>query len=199
MANFVSNEVETMSITSLESLYQKSQDQYAYLLNLVDPLPSEMLVWKGNDKEWSVEEIIDHLSIVYSLYSPKLDKVINESEELISGVMSEYRKTLFGRLSIYSQRPKRGKVKFKMKTFDFFEPKAKAGEGSRIIEKFKIDKQKFAEIIQLAKTKNLSKTKVSTALGERVKFYIPECFEFLLAHEERHLVQIEKLIQRQSN
>lgn len=39
----------------------------------------------------------------------------------------------------------------------------------------------------------MSHSKINSALGPIVKFYLPEAFEFLIGHDERHLVQITEI------
>ena len=44
------------------------------------------------------------------------------------------------------------------------------------------------------RTRDISKVKVISAAGPLLQFRLPECFEFLLSHEERHLAQIKEIL-----
>lgn len=91
-------------------------------------------------------------------------------------------------------KPKGKKRKFKMKTFDFFVPTIDEEKVEQVFSTFQSNKMRFNELIKLARKKNLKGVKIPTALGQKVKFYIPECMEFILAHEQRHIVQIKGLL-----
>ena len=71
--------------------------------------------------------------------------------------------------------------------------------GSALVDTFIENKNMFNGFIKDARFKNLKGIKIPTALGEKMKFYIPECFEFILAHENRHLVQIKTILNKRSN
>ncbi|MFY0606585.1 MAG: DinB family protein [Cyclobacteriaceae bacterium] len=187
-----------MPTSIFDQLIEQSQSHLDQVKTQISGLDDDQLNWKPNDKTWSILEVIEHLSIVYDLYFPKFDKVLELAEPISDVQPFSSKKTLLGRLSIYSQRPKKGKVKFKMKTFDFFEPSHSSKGTSSIIEKYENDKAHLAEIIRLASNRDVSTVKISTALGEKVKFYFVECIEFLLAHEARHLVQIAKAVENHS-
>lgn len=158
---------------------------------VADP-SDECLVLKPSPDIWSVLEVIEHLNLVYDKYLDNLNVVISEAKPLPKGEQPKAKRTLLGRLSIYSQKPKKKRRRFKMKTFDFFTPSSERSTQN-IIADFHSRKNTFHGLIELASGKELRSAKVPTALGEKVKFYILECFEFLLAHEERHLVQIKEI------
>lgn len=179
-----------------EKMLQDSNRIKNYIKGDIANLDEETLIKKENEKKWSALEVIEHLNKVYDIYLDNFTREINEARELKEMETSPMRRTVLGRLSIYVNRPKGKKRRFKMKTFDFFTPAIAPSQLNDIIDAFLQNKETFNELIKLARTKDLRRAKVPTALGEKVKFYIPECFEFLLAHEERHMVQIAKAVSK---
>lgn len=156
----------------------------------------ELLTKKENEKRWSALEVIEHLNKVYDVYLDNFNQAIDLAEDLTNNETQDMQRTILGRLSIYANRPKGKKRRFKMKTFDFFRPAIAPEQVNAVIENYLEKKDIFNDLIRRARTKNLNGMKIPTALGDKVKFYIPECFEFLLAHEQRHLIQIQLAIEK---
>jgi hypothetical protein len=157
----------------------------------------EKLQWKSDVKSWSVLEILNHLSLVYELYAYNLERTIQAAPQS-SKQSHSIKYSLLGRLSIFSQRPKSEKRLMKMKTFDFFQPDYKSCENHEVIKRYLANKEIFEKLLIDASTRDLVGLKVPTALGQKVRFYVSECFEFILAHEQRHLVQINQTIRLHS-
>ena len=177
---------------NFEKILEHSNNNGNYIKSDIARTEAEKLSWKESDKKWSVLEVIEHLNKVYDLYFPNFEKAIQSATDN-NGKDNVLQRTLMGRLSIYSQRPKGQKVRFKMKTFRFFQPE-KSESSLEVIEAFVSKKERFNGLIKKARLKDLKGIKMPTALGDKMKFYVPECFEFILAHEDRHLVQIQNIL-----
>ncbi len=175
---------------NFEQLLQHSNQMKNYIRTDVSSLSNERLNWKENPKKWSIIEVVDHLNKVYEKYHNNFEKAIRNAPELKDETQIK-QQTILGRLSIYSMKPKGKKRRFKMKTFDFFQPQINMNDTDATIELFLQNKDRFNGYLKESRSKNLNGLKMPTALGEKMEFYIPECFEFILGHEERHLVQIE--------
>ncbi|MEP0366281.1 MAG: DinB family protein [Cyclobacteriaceae bacterium] len=181
---------------NFEKLLQSSNEQKHFIEKEVATLSSEVINWKETESVWSVLEVIGHLNQVYELYKPNFIKALDSAPQTVEETQRK-QTTLLGKLSVYSMRPKSGKRKYKMTTFKFFEPAISTAVPNETIERFVKNKDQFNGFIKQARSCDLSGIKIPTALGKRVKFYIPEIFEFLLAHEERHLVQIQEILAKQ--
>ncbi|SNS95363.1 DinB superfamily protein [Ekhidna lutea] len=182
-----------------EKLLQDSNRIKNYIKGDVANLEESILTRKENMKKWSALEVVEHLNKVYDVYLDNFNEAINAARDLNENETPAMRRTILGRLSISINRPKGKKRRFKMKTFDFFRPAIAPDQTNGIIHSFLEKKETFNELIKRARTKDLRNAKVPTALGEKVKFYVPECFEFLLAHEERHMVQIAEAVNSGNN
>lgn len=179
-----------------EKILQHSNRNGNHVKSDIATLDTSKLNWKQSPKKWSVLEVIGHLNKVYELYSPNFEKAIGSAPPINDAKGTPVQRTLLGRLSIYVQKPKGEKRRFKMKTFDFFQPVHDPQRTDEVINKFLANKDEFNNHIKKARLKNLKDIKMPTALGEKMKFYVPECFEFILAHEDRHMVQIQEVLRK---
>ncbi|MEO1254349.1 MAG: DinB family protein [Bacteroidota bacterium] len=177
-----------------EKLLQDSNRIKNYIKADIGNLKADQLNKKPAENKWSALEVIEHLNKVYDVYLDNFHHIITSAKDLKAHEVPQMKRTILGRLSIYANKPKGNKRRFKVRTFDFFRPAIGPEMTHEVIDTFLRKKDRFNELIKAARTKDLRKVKIATALGKRVKFYIPECFEFLLAHEERHMIQIEEAL-----
>ncbi len=164
----------------------------------IQGLDISQLIATPNSKSWNVVEVIAHLNIAYGMYMPKLDEAFTKLPT-VDSVPVEFKARAWQKLVIAGQRPKNGVRKWKMKTLKRFEPLLSNKDLNR--EKINIV---FAEFFTLhdhlkqsilkSRNKDVTKTKITSAIGPIVNFYLPECFEFLLCHIERHMVQIDEVL-----
>lgn len=180
---------------NFEQLLQQSNKIKNYVKSDVAELPANKLNWKPNEKKWSALEVVSHLNRVYEKYLDNFEIAISSAPELPNDQTLDYQSSLLGRISIYTMKPKGRKRKFKMKTFDFFNPISEPDKKNITIDLFLKNKEVFNDLIKKARSKNLKNIKMPTALGDKMKFYVPECFRFILAHEERHIVQIASILE----
>lgn len=181
---------------NFEGLLERSNDARNFVQNRVEVLTPEKISWKESPKKWSVLEVVSHLNQVYQLYFENLESALEKAPDLGENESLKKQKTLMGRMSVYSMKPKGKKRRFKMKTFDFFEPVSKTDKPHETIQLFFKNKDRFNAIIRTARLKDLKDIKLPTALGDKMKFYFPEIIDFLISHEERHLVQMEGIMEK---
>ena len=99
------------------------------------------LHWKENEKKWSVIEVVDHLNKVYDTYLDNFEHTLNHAPKL-NGEVQKYQRTVLGRLSVFTNKPRGKKRKFKLKTFDFFQPGSER-KTNEVIEEFEKKKNTF--------------------------------------------------------
>lgn len=191
---FLSHRIKK-KMSKLDLVIERSSEVRNFIEDEIASLSIDKLNWRENHNKWTVLEVLSHLNQVYELYAPKFEQALEHATKMEPPLISgKNQTTLLGRLSIYSMLPKKRKRRFKMTTFEFFEPISNPAQPNETIERFLRNKSQFEGFVTKSKSFNIEGLKVSTALGEKVRFYIPECFEFIMAHEERHIVQIDELL-----
>lgn len=185
-----------------------AEDQIQRLNKLVQSfqamqeLPLEILTYKPHAKQWNIVEIVDHLNAAYKLYRFRFDELLpklaasNENIEIQPRGMAKW--------SIRSMSPNKGKRKSRMKTFKRFYPatdlvQPTSAAVNRTFDLFYDHQQHLKQVILESRTKNVKQAKITSAIGPIVKFYLPEAFEFLIGHEERHLLQAEEYLAAQQS
>lgn len=179
---------------NFERLLQESNMLAHFVKEEVVTLEPGTLAQKPGVDQWSVIEVVDHLNLVYDKYLDNMSKAIEAAPSLLEGKAIQKKKTVLGSLSVYAMAPKKDKIRFKMKTFDFFTPEIDEGEIDQVLGRFLANKERFNDLVRAARTRDIERVKIPTSLGEKVRFYLFQCMEFIIAHEKRHIVQMQRLI-----
>lgn len=157
-----------------------------------EQLPKETLLRKPEPKKWNLLEILGHMIMAYRVYQPQIDSVLEKLPNE-PNPPEVYTPRSIPKMFINMLRPKAEKIRWKMKTIAVFEPKeaskGDAADVQYIFEEFYAIHNHMKEAIVKMRTKNAKKKKVVSGIGPIVKFYLPEAFAFILAHEERHMIQ----------
>lgn len=172
-------------------------NQIIQAVEKLQQLDFETLIKRPNPAHWSIIEIIGHMNSAYYLYESRLNQKLQElpTANETDDQFKVGRKSAFCIKAITPQGTKRP---MKMKTMKKFEPvfmveELDAEKVAGVFDTFYGYKKHLKEAIQTARTKNVKHSKINSALGPIVKFYLPEAFEFLIGHDERHIVQIAEV------
>ncbi|MDT0606394.1 hypothetical protein [Croceitalea rosinachiae] len=149
-------------------------------------------------KSWNTLEVLEHLSIAFSFYDSKIEHALNE----LKGEASEpwsFKARWWQKFVIEGQRPKNGKRPFKIKTLKRFEPLLQkeqlTSESTKIIfNRFLTSYDSLKSNVLKSRNRHMKHKTFNSAIGPIVSFYLPEAFEFLICHAERHMVQIDKIL-----
>lgn len=161
-------------------------------------LPSEKLTDPPQKKAWSIIEIIEHLINAYSFYENKIEVALKAAPDAEKGSWS-FKARPWQRFVIESQRPKGTVRKWKMKTLKRFEPLIDRGSLTQektdtIFDRFLTLYGQLKASIVVSRSKDMKQQRFTSAVGPIVRFYLPEAFEFLICHAERHMVQIDDIL-----
>ena len=188
----------------MASLYVTPENQIQRLNGMLHQMKSWQqldnanLISQPNPESWSLIEVVEHLNKAYTLYVDKVDTAIANCPD-IQGPPKPFKARAWQKFVIEGQRPKNGKRPWKMKTLKRFQPlldiKTLTKEDIKtIFERFFELHEHLKISILSARVKQVKAHKFSSAIGPIVNFYLPEGFEFLLCHMERHYVQIEGIL-----
>jgi uncharacterized damage-inducible protein DinB len=166
-------ETTKQNLTQLQALKECSTEQ----LNL-----------KTNLDSWSILECIKHLNIYGNFYLPEIEKSIFNASKSDN---STFKAGILGNYFVKLIEPK-DKLNT-MKTMSKFNPL-----GSSLTEteltKFEQQQYKTLELLSQALTVDLTKNKTSTSLSKIINMRLGDTLRFVIAHNQRHLIQAKSLI-----
>ena len=171
-------------ISALIVLTKRHLNYTKYLLEI----PEEKLQFKKTSKSWSVLECIEHLNRYALFYNKEIDKRMNASTLPFS---ETFKSTYLGNKFSNDMLPKEGMKT--MNTFKSKNPNASKLDKEQVLLTFIKLQEELLTLLNTAYFKNLDKVKTSTTLPI-LKFKLGDTFRFVIHHNERHIVQVEKAL-----
>jgi hypothetical protein len=151
-------------------------------------LNADLLNWKTGQEIWSVLECIEHLNLYGDFYLPEIERRISQANRESE---ADFKPGCVGDYFAKSMLPKE-KLN-KMKTF-----KNKNPNGSKLtketITRFLDQQKKMLELLDRARGVSLNKTKTGISISPLIKFKLGDTFRFVIYHNERHIVQADKIL-----
>lgn len=178
-------------------------------LQRLNALVAEVETWQSLNRDqllqqpapgkWSIIEIVGHMNAAYGIYRDRIGAALTK---LPSGqrLDNTFRARWFPKLFIKMMRPQNGQRKWKMKTLPKFEPETAQKAPGRIateavFEDFFGHQDHLRKAILDSRGRDIRGVKVVSSIGPILRFYLPECFDFIISHEERHLVQAKEIME----
>lgn len=151
----------------------------------------ETLLLKPAPEKWSVAQVIEHLNTYGRYYLPAIEHAIHADKHAPD---PDYTPGWLGDYFTKSMKPREnGSIPNKMKTFPGHRPSADA-ESKPAIDEFLQQEQKLLDLLEKAKQANISKIRIPITLTKMVKLKLGDIFRFLVAHHQRHFVQIRNTL-----
>ena len=175
------------SIELLEELSLITQENLNFGISLKS-IPDEKLQFKIKDDSWSVLECLEHLNLYGNFYLPEIDKRIKASNLSFDDV---FKSGFLGNKFANDMLPKEN-----MKTMNTFKSKNPIHSNlnkEKVLNIFIKQQVQILDLLEIAKTKNLTKIKTSITLP-LLKFRLGDTFRFVINHNIRHVAQAENIL-----
>lgn len=145
------------------------------------------LVYCPAKGKWSVVQALEHVNAYNRIYLPVIEKelsLINKEEP-----DAWFTPGLLGDLFTKLIRPKNVmEVGFKMKTSrDFSFPNSL--NVDKVVQEYIDHQEKLMRLLDTAKKRDLNRIKIPLSQMSSVKLKLGDVFRFLIAHEQRHMIQ----------
>ena len=154
-------------------------------------LSTEKLNWRTGEGSWSILECVEHLNLYGDFCLPEIEKNLHKNNS-IPGV--NFKSGFLGNFFAQSMLPKQ-KLN-KMKTFKDKDPMgSKLDKG--VLDRFLQQQKIMLELLDKGRRVNLEKTKTAISITRFVKLKLGDTFRVVIYHNERHIVQAQKVLEAQ--
>ncbi|TRX59453.1 DinB family protein [Fulvivirga sp. M361] len=153
-------------------------------------LSIEMLNGRNAPGSWSILECLEHLNLYGDFYLPEIENRMSASNKEGTPI---FKSGFLGNYFAKSMLPKE-KLN-KMTTFKDKDPINKTLD-KKCIDRFIRQQKKTLELLDIAGNKDLSKVKTSISISKWMKLKLGDTFRVLIYHNERHVVQANKIAHR---
>jgi len=151
-------------------------------------IPLAMLNYKPDETKWSALQCIEHLNKYSSYYLREIERALRACGHAF--VETEMTYSWIGNYSIKMMHPLSIK---KQKTFRKMEP-SKSELSYDVLRNFLSHQEKLVELIKRCMSLNITQGKVAVEFFKVLKMNVGESLEFVITHQERHVLQIQRLI-----
>lgn len=144
------------------------------------------MVYCPEKGKWSIVQILEHMNAYHRFYFPQIEQQLS----VITYQSSPWFNSGFiGDLMTNSLRPKNVvEVTNKMKTSKKYTfPNSLNVET--VLNEFLAQQDKFLQLLEMAKTRDLNAIKLPLTITNLIKVKLGDVFRFLVAHEQRHMIQ----------
>lgn len=172
----------------LNSLENQVENHLQFAITNLQNLPEQTLLQPAPDGGWSIAQCLEHLNSYGLYYLPELKKglakkITTSAENFTSSWLGSY----FTRM----MDPVTGKKKHK--AFKNHIPIQNL-DAYAVIAEFIQQQETLLRYLKQAQSADLNKIKIPISLTRWVKLSLGDTFHFLIAHNERHVVQAKKLL-----
>ena len=178
MAKFKSEDL----IKELKEDVQRLQAAADHLKNT----EKSKLVFVENEGKWSVVQCLEHLNEFGRFYLPAIEKTITvktgeKNAWFNSGFLGDY--------FTKSMKPKNVfDIKNKMKTMKRF-TFPNSLNVDNVMKEYIDQKIKLQHLLDTANDRDLNSIRIPITLTKMIKLKLGDIFRFLIAHEQRHMIQ----------
>jgi len=141
--------------------------------------------------KWSVVQVLEHLNAYNRHYLPLVERsMIHITKDVNAWFISGF----LGNYFVSAMRPSNVfEVKKKMRTGKAFTPD-KGANIETVFKEFFQHQNKLLNLLEVARRRNLNSVYVPTTFSKLIHFKLGDIFRFLIAHEQRHMIQARNAI-----
>ena len=177
------------SIELLENL-QADTRQIILTASYLQTMDPGLLLQEPARGKWSVIQVLEHLNIYGRYYLLAIERSVEKSkpanEFFKPGWLGDY----FTRLMKPGEN---GAIVNKMRSPKDHRP-SKYLDVLPVLTTFLEQQHYLLELLESAKSKNLGSTRIPISISRFIRLKLGDTFRFLIAHEQRHFVQINNAL-----
>jgi len=157
-------------------------------LQSADPIKLNYCPEEG---KWSVVQVLEHLNAYNRHYLPLVERsMVHITKDVSAWFISGF----LGNYFVNSMKPANVfEVSKKMKTGKAFSPDKGVNVDTAFKEFFQ-HQNKLLNLLEVARRRNLNSVNVPTTFSKLIHFKLGDMFRFLIAHEQRHMIQARNAI-----
>jgi uncharacterized damage-inducible protein DinB len=149
------------------------------------------LAYSPDKSKWSVVQILEHLNAYNRYYLPRMERELSVTTH---GNSAWFEPGFWGEKFTKMMKPTNVyQIKNKMKAMKAYTFTNNLNIDT-VLAEFIGHQDKLIQLLELAKSRDLNKIRIATTLTNLVKLKIGDMFRFLIAHEQRHMIQARNML-----
>lgn len=158
-------------------------------------LPLVLLEQRPAPKKWSVLETCEHMNLSCGHYLIQLRKVYEDPRSRFTR-NDLHRPGYWGGMLTNTMKPTNDQhIKWPMPTLKIFEPRQAPTKRLASLDEFIALLEGFHALMDVAADRGMEGPRITSTLGPLFRFKVADAFSFAVAHQERHLLQIDRTLE----
>lgn len=175
----------------LIDLLEKDVHQLIAAAKHLQGMDAVKLSYPPQQGKWSVAQALEHLNMYNRYYLPVIKKAMEDVTKesnawFVPGFLGNYfTKTMLPK-NVYE-------IKNKMKAQKNYCP-SRGVHVETVFQEFLQHQNTLLHLLEMAKKRNLETIRIPITLTKLIKLKLGDAFRFLIAHEQRHIMQARNTI-----
>jgi len=177
---------------SLELLEQLQADTRQLILeaNYLKTTDPGILLQEPAPGTWSVIQVLQHLNSYGNYYLLAIERSLKQDRLAIDMFKPGWLGDYFTKLMKPNEN---GAIAYKMQSPKDHRPHSRP-DAFPVLNTFLEQQHYLLELLESAKEKNIGSIRIPVSISRFIKLKAGDVFRFLIAHEQRHFVQIENTL-----
>lgn len=150
----------------------------------------EYLLQQPAPGQWSVAQVAEHLNTYGRYYLPLLEKALSKAP---FSTVPGYKPGWLGDYFTKMMAPKNGAVTNRMKAFKNHTPSPDI-DSKKALDEFLQQEQRLLKLLDRARNADIAAVRIPISISSFIRMKTGDVFRFLIAHHQRHFVQIENTL-----
>lgn len=181
----------------IEDLEHAIAEQRARAVEIA-AMPAEVVLHRPDDGAWNVLEVLEHLNLSSGIYVRGLEKVFARSAHRYRA-NQDFKPGWLGDYFTKGMEPRPdGAIRWRMRTMRMFDPGRQHGASHASLDRFVDLCDRFRTLLSTARATDLNAMRLASSLGPIIRFKAGDALRFPVAHQRRHFLQIERLLDQAS-
>ena len=141
--------------------------------------------------KWSVIQVLEHLNSYGHYYIPAIEKSLQKDRPATEFFKPGWAGDYFTKIMKPTEE---GVVKMKMKAPKDHRP-VPSLDPKAVLDEFVRQQHALLDLLESAKAKNIGSIRTPISISRLIKLKVGDTFRFLIAHEQRHFLQIRRTLE----
>lgn len=174
----------------LDSL-QADVRQLLFQANQLKQGPFLLLQQQPSTGKWSVAQVLEHLNFYARFYITAIEEKLHLNKSV---AMVDFTPGMLGNYFTKLMKPTaQGRISKKMKAPANAVP-SEQPDATKMLDEFISHQHHLLNLLQVARSANLGYIRIPTSLSKFISLKLGDTFRFLIAHEQRHFVQVNAIL-----
>jgi len=174
----------------LDELHRRNLRAITNFKSVREELSAGQWNWKMGPETWSIAQVVDHLLITNNHY---IDRLIEAIEAAPKKSIEVFKSGWVGAAIVRRLEPGSIKGQKRVKAPGFLEPQDSELDGPMMAESFLAQLDYLDRIIVSSRDVDFSSIKIPLSFTKLLKLNIGDVLRLIIAHNDRHLLQMQRL------